>query len=318
MKAENHNPEIALKENPTLIRLVEDLLSEDFSKKNLFKQQSLEEIKDCVLEAGDQVISDPSFIRTKESLILILQELELCGLETIPSRPVNVLFDLKEKIQPETPKAVNDFYSLYLHFKSDSSLPFSEEIKNKLLGQQLSLSLGNLAQKALHPFLSAWWPTRESSISLVQDPEKEDLHLHYDLATALNRLAILHQEVLKDPTFPLQTVENSLRYILSLSNVEEFVPAPIEAGYLLLFFGQQEFLERFLHNSLNVVGVEADEIMDFGFRMIRTQRLKSKAFSQNLDFTKEDLEMLEEDHEVMVQFLSKLRSSEAEINSEAA
>ena len=87
---------------------------------------------------------------------------------------------------------------------------------------------------------------------------------------------------------------------------------------MLLFFGQSEFLERFLHNSLNVEGVEADEIMDFGFRMIRTQRLKSKAFSQNLDFTKQDLEMLEEDHEVLSQFLAKLHPPKQAITSEAA
>lgn len=311
MKNKENKGELLYSNNPTLVHLVGELLSEDFSIKNSFENRSLDEIAETISIAKDFGSENPSLLRSKEILTLILHEMELSGLESLPNAPLAVLFPISNPTK-------NDFYKVYTYLKEIPAFPFSESMRTKLLGQQLSLSLESLAQEALHPFLSEWWPTRESSIALLLNPETEEVRLHPDLTTALNRLAILHQELFGESQFPIQTIENSLRYILSLAKEEDFIPAPIEVGYMLFFFGQQEFLERFLHNSLNVQGVEADELLDFAFRMIRTQKLKAKTFSQVSTFTKQDLGLLEEDHEALKKLLSKLHPGKQDPRNQAA
>lgn len=296
--------------------LLSDLMNSTFAKDNGFNKVSLQQINELMIETAEKGNASPEFLKCKETYILILELLETTGHSEFPGLSLTEWKrGLEEKVSF---MEENDFYRMYRYFKEELELPFSEDIKMKLLAQQLSLALESIGQKVLHPFLSNWWVSREASINLILAQGSSELKIHPDLSTALERLSVLHQDLLMEAHFPVQTIEHSLSYILSLEKEEDFHPAPIEVGYLLLFFGQGQFLERFLHNALDVHGIESDEIVDFSFRMIRAQKLKNQAFSLNSRFSKIELEMMEEDYAALKEVLSKIESSSVLPVSEAA
>ncbi len=305
--------------------LLKELIESPFSKENRCKTLSLSEISLLIFENTENKTSSPTFTSFKENYILLLETLSEAGYFEFPEGKIenlaSLIFTNREAnpaISDQISNEKNDFYKLYLYFRNLSPFPFSQETRTKLEAQQLSLAIESIGQKFLHPLLAEWWPTREAAISLVLDPESTQVHLHSELKIALERLALLHQDILIEPQFPIFTIENSLKYILSLENETDFNPLPLEVGYLLFFFGQEHFLEKFLHNSLGVTGIESDEIIDFSFRMIRTQRLKTKAFTLNATLSPEELSSMQEDYEALKELLLKIESFSKKELSEAA
>jgi hypothetical protein len=158
-----------------------------------------------------------------------------------------------------------------------SSAPFGSDYVERLIGQNLCFSLESQCHRTLRHALERFWGQRQTAIeSLMTRSDEDVLDFEPAVLEALNKLAEQHRFWLGENRFPHSAVRHAMRYLFARPQADDFAPSLIEAGTLILFFGNPGAIGgKQLGNELGAEGLGADDTIELAFRLIHLQRARN-------------------------------------------
>ena len=152
--------------------------------------------------------------------------------------------------------------------KEPSSLDSTQltRVSAQLLGSALELECWDRMRDGIVKV----WEKRESAVKRLLDAKKSPWALPQ---STKDQLAQFEKAILKKAfpkPLPFFAIENSLRYLHSLSKMEGFYPSLLDAGTLLFFFGQKRELREYqLENHFWTQDGKLAECTEAALRLIR-------------------------------------------------
>ena len=198
--------------------------------------------------------------------------------------------------------------ALYFQLIRGGSFPFAPENADRLSGQSFCFALEAECAAKIAPIIPGFWAHRENAVRSILDAANRRFELHPQLRAGLDTLAKTNSQWLPDGQYPFAGTLSALRYIIATLQPENFQPSLMEAATLLFFFGQNLTLQGFaLKNLLGVEGLQPAEITESAFRIVRTQRFRTKIMLATSEVTSGELDVLQEDLKRLFALLSKLK-----------
>lgn len=323
-------------QNSGLEDLLRILISEPFAVEHGFADMNLDEVGLLLENLQESFGKTESFEKCKSTYCLLLLELDLLHRE-IPTQALSELVQVSvpEKIEEEFPilepitppfkptredtvwssfaakakaEPAKNFAALAEELKqwAPASMKVGET-KRRLIAQSLCWAIEAELFRFLKPGLVDFWPVRNEPIHRHLNKTGSVFDLAPDLKTSLEGQSKEYGEWLYESRFPIQGLITSLRYLLSVPNLEKFNPAPLDLATLILLFSKQ----------LKFTGLQEEETTEFVFRLSRLQGLKAKVFSPHQEWKEADLHLLEEDVSACAELLVKLHGEEGHLQSVA-
>jgi len=219
--------------------------------------------------------------------------------ETPEEEPSESSFTFSDILSPVSTQRAQDFWRLSEYFRSlrnSKQFPFEEGYIDRLVGQNYCFAVEAECHERLIPKLEKFWPTRQAAINALVDTKSQKFELQPVLKAAINQLAESHLDWLFEAKFPHPGILNSLRYILASHELKKFKPTLLDIGVLFFLFGQEGTLGGFpLHNRLDVLELERDEVTEIAFKLFRIQKLRNRCIAVAPELNSSHLEVLKDD-----------------------
>ncbi len=183
---------------------------------------------------------------------------------------------------PSTGKAkVYVVLAQYLRsLKENGSFPVPGDYADRLIAQNFCFAVELQCIEKLEQPLERFWTQRDALIPTLYEQEGKGRGLNPPLKRALDELATIHGDWLPEKKFPHNAVNHSLSYIAGYDREEVFQPALIDAGALILFFGEDRIFGKIaLKNVLGIRGITNSEAVELAFRLISFQKLRNKVLN---------------------------------------
>ena len=220
--------------------------------------------------------------------------------------------DFKAILPELTSTKARDHLEIALYFQliRGGSFPFAPENADRLSGQSFCFALEAEGATKIAPVIPDFWVQRENAVRTLLDAANRRFELHPQLRTGLDALAKEHSQWLPEEHYPFAGTLSALRYIIATLQPEKFQPSLLEVATLVFFFGQNLSLQGFpLKNHLGVEGLQPPEIIEMAFRMLRTQRFRSKVMTASAEVAEGELDLVQADLKRLFALLSKLKLS---------
>jgi hypothetical protein len=218
---------------------------------------------------------------------------------------------LPEKRHTASSPLAKEYIQMAEHFIEMSQrgvFPFPIIHLEKITAQNFCFAMEAEWIDRVIPSLNPFWSNRATTIPRLLDKSGGRFDFHLDIKNDLVALTESHQDWLLDGKFPFAATLTSLRYLAGISDLDKLKLSLLDIAVLLMFFGCDRTVgEISLSNELGAQGLSESEIIELSFRLLRIQKIKSKALSISQDFKREILSTLTGDMERVFSLMHQLK-----------
>jgi hypothetical protein len=213
------------------------------------------------------------------------------------------------------PRAEHFYRMACLAKKLDPAGKFNipDEFINRLAAQNQCFVVESEIVYKMDPIIGPFWPHRKKLIRTLLDVKAKKFEFRAEIRKYLENIATRYRAWLPEEKFPFAGVLHGLRYWLALVDSSTYRPSLLEAGSLLLFFGQESQWNGLeLKNILSVQGLSPEEIIELSFRLIRLQKMKNLSLSICQELDNEVIGQVEADRDAVLPLIQRIRFEDIE------
>lgn len=229
--------------------------------------------------------------------------------------PAQVAEEALKKAEPAlTQDAAQEYWSLSKFFRrliADPSFPLPSKYLFKLIGQNIISSLEAETAETVIPKMTSFWSVKNEALGALFTGKKTSGELKPELRKVIEDVCQGDAAILIEGKLPWAGLISSLRYTYSTQSWDQFKPTLMDLACLAIFFGGHSYIaELGLTQAQAITGLNDEESLELGLRLIRLQRYKLKINNIRVDLSQEDSGIIENDFHAILKLFNKMNGAE--------